>query len=155
MTLEDYGLLKTREIFVSDSSQVNSIECHQITLWNGSNMYVCEYLFQYAFFIHMLEFSCCTTEAIFSPFCTLSFRNSDRVAWNLRIQSSTWARNVEREARRHFWKSGYFLNVTLKLYFCLFSMLFLLYSTLYCVPWVPCLVPLNIKNTLLLKKNWE
>lgn len=32
MTLEDYGILKTREIFVSESSQVNIIECYQITL---------------------------------------------------------------------------------------------------------------------------
>ena len=69
------------------------------------------------FFIPMLGCSCCTTEAIFSSSRTLSFRNPGRASRNLRIQSSPWARNVERDARRHLWKSGYFLNVTLKLFF--------------------------------------
>lgn len=32
MTLEDYGLVKTREIFVSDSSQVPIIKRYQVTL---------------------------------------------------------------------------------------------------------------------------
>lgn len=32
MTLEDYGILKTREIFVSDSSQVNIIDLLNFSL---------------------------------------------------------------------------------------------------------------------------
>lgn len=109
VTLEDYGLVKVREILVSDSSQVSipenetwllTVDLFALRVWACGIHFI---------FVPMSGFICYAAKATFRSSGTLSFRSPDRASRNLRIQSCSGAGNVERDAGRHFWKSGDFI----------------------------------------------
>lgn len=100
MTLEDYGLVKMREIFVSESSQVSAV----VTVPDlGAKGFLGV---SHSLFSHVVGCTCCGPEAVFSSSSSLPFWDPGGTPRDLRVQGCARARDVERDAGRHIWKSG-------------------------------------------------